>query len=67
MLLLNPSDDDDELSNLPDQLNFRTAWPIFNVRFCRFELDQWMDASGTLGDLDQDEESIRQEREAKKE
>ena len=44
MLTLNHSDGDDVLSNLPGQLNIWTAWPLFDVRFCQFELDQWMDA-----------------------
>lgn len=48
MITLDHRDDDAVLSNLPGQLYIWTAWPIFDVRFCQFELDQWMDACDPL-------------------
>lgn len=32
------------LSKLPGTLNIWPAWPIFDVRFYQFELEQWMKA-----------------------
>lgn len=48
MLTLNRDEDYDVMSNLPGLLNIRTAWSIFDARFCQFEFDQWMDAYGPL-------------------
>lgn len=48
MLTLDHCDGDDVLSNLPGQKNIWTAWPIFDERFCQFELDQWMDTCGPI-------------------
>lgn len=31
--------DDVVLSNLPGQLHVSSAWPIFDTRFCQFELN----------------------------
>lgn len=48
MRTLSHSDQDQVLSNLPGQLHVWTVWTMFEVRFCKFELDQWMHACGTL-------------------
>lgn len=38
----------DELLDLNGALEVWTAWPIFNVRVCQFEKDQWVSASEPL-------------------
>lgn len=48
ILTFNRSNDDDVLSKLPGQLCVWSAWPIFDLRFCQFELDLWMEACGSL-------------------